>query len=149
MKKAIYFDMDGTLADLYAVNGWLQDLRAYNPRPYIEAPTRIKANVLARMLNRLRANGWTIGIISWLSKKPTPTYDAEVIRAKCEWLKRHFPSVIWDEIHIIPYGTPKSSVAAFPNGLLFDDEANNRAEWGEGAYDVVDIISILKEVARL
>ena len=26
MYKAIYFDMDGTIADLYGVNGWLDYL---------------------------------------------------------------------------------------------------------------------------
>ena len=34
MVKAIYFDMDGTIADLYAVDGWLADLRSENVRPY-------------------------------------------------------------------------------------------------------------------
>ena len=33
MTKAIYFDMDGTIADLYAVDGWLDMLRAYDPTP--------------------------------------------------------------------------------------------------------------------
>jgi phosphoserine phosphatase len=28
MNKAIYFDMDGTIADLYGVSGWLADLEA-------------------------------------------------------------------------------------------------------------------------
>ena len=28
MEKAIYFDMDGTIADLYSVKDWLRQLRA-------------------------------------------------------------------------------------------------------------------------
>ena len=35
--KVLVFDMDGTIANLYGVNGWLEDLRNYNPRPYIVA----------------------------------------------------------------------------------------------------------------
>ena len=30
MIKAIYFDLDGTIADLYGVEGWLDDLIAEN-----------------------------------------------------------------------------------------------------------------------
>lgn len=33
MIKKIYFDMDGTIANLYAVEGWLPMLRAYDPTP--------------------------------------------------------------------------------------------------------------------
>ena len=32
--KVIVFDMDGTIADLYGVSGWLEMLRAENPKPY-------------------------------------------------------------------------------------------------------------------
>ena len=31
MNKMICFDMDGTIADLYSVDGWLDYLRAENP----------------------------------------------------------------------------------------------------------------------
>ena len=30
----IYFDMDGTIADLYSVENWLESLRAYSAEPY-------------------------------------------------------------------------------------------------------------------
>ena len=32
MTKAIYFDMDGTIADLYAVDGWLDKLKYCNEK---------------------------------------------------------------------------------------------------------------------
>ena len=32
--KTLVFDMDGTIANLYAVENWLEDLRSENPRPY-------------------------------------------------------------------------------------------------------------------
>ena len=34
MKKTIWFDLDGTIANLYGVDGWLPMLRAENPAPY-------------------------------------------------------------------------------------------------------------------
>ena len=49
----------------------------------------------------------------------------------------------WDEIQIVPYGTPKQEIVAI-NGILFDDEAPNRANWIGTAYDVHNILQILE-----
>lgn len=144
--NAIYLDMDGTIADLYAVPNWLKMLRAENPTPYIQAEPLVQLSALARHLNRLQRNGYIIGIISWGSKHATPEYDEAVAKAKNFWLNKHLPSVKFDEIHIVPYGTPKSTVAREKNGYLFDDEENNRAEWGINAFDVVNMLDILGEL---
>lgn len=143
MQKAIYFDMDGTIANLYAVENWLPKLRAYDPTPYAEAAPMVHLSTLARVLHRLQANGYHIGIVSWLSKDPDPTYGEAVTEAKVAWLAKHLPSVIWDEVKIIPYGVPKSSAVQFPMGVLFDDEAPNRHEWQGEAFDVDAIIKTL------
>lgn len=144
--KAIYFDMDGTIADLYAVEGWLDMLRAYDPTPYEMAKPLVRLATLARLLNRLQREGYIIGIISWLSKEPTPSYDEAVTNAKLEWLANHMPSVEWDEINIVPHGTPKHEVVANPYGILFDDEQKNRDEWVGTAYNVNNILEILKSL---
>ena len=70
-----------------------------------------------------------------------------VEEAKRNYLRKHLPSVEWDEIYIIPYGTPKASVVDIPNGILFDDEAKNRDDWSGIAFDETNIIEILKEIA--
>ena len=144
--NAIYLDMDGTIANLYAVPNWLKMLRAENPTPYIQAEPLVRLSALARHLNRLQRNGYIIGIISWGSKHATPEYDEAVAKANNFWLNKHLPSVKFDEIHIVPYGTPKSTVAKEKNGYLFDDEENNRAEWGINAFDVVNMLNILGEL---
>ena len=144
--NAIYLDMDGTIVNLYAVPNWLKMLRAENPTPYIQAEPLVRLSALARHLNRLQRNGYIIGIISWGSKHATPEYDEAVAKAKNFWLNKHLPSVKFDEIHIVPYGTPKSTVAKEKNGYLFDDEENNRAEWGINAFDVVNMLDILGEL---
>ena len=144
--SAIYLDMDGTIADLYAVPNWLKMLRAENPTPYIQAEPLVRLSALARHLNRLQRNGYIIGIISWGSKHATPEYDEAVAKAKNFWLNKHLPSVKFDEIHIVPYGTPKSTVAREKNGYLFHDEENNRTEWGINAFDVVNMLDILGEL---
>lgn len=144
--KAIYFDLDGTIADLYGVDGWLEMLRAYDPTPYAIAKPLVRLATLARLLNRLQREGYTIGIISWLSKEPTPSYDEAVTNAKLEWLENHMPSVEWNEINIVPHGTPKHEVVANPYGILFDDEQKNRDEWIGTAYNVNNILEILKSL---
>ena len=138
--KAIYFDMDGTIANLYAVDGWLDMLRAYNPQPYEQAQVMLNMAQLARVLNKLQKQGYHIGIISWLSKEPTKEYDKKVIKAKQKWLKKHLASVNFDEIKIVAHGTPKSKAVQYGGGILFDDEQPNRKEWQGQAYDEKNIL---------
>lgn len=147
--RAIYFDMDGTIANLYAVLNWLPMIRAEETTPYTLAVPMVKMNVLARLLNSLKAKGWTIGIVSWTAKNGTTEYNERVATAKIEWLKTHLKSVQFDEIHIVPYGTPKSTVVNNPNGILFDDEEPNRTEWNGTAFNVDNIIEVLKEVRAI
>ena len=144
MTKAIYFDMDGTIANFYGVPNWLEYLQESNTYPYRMAQPLMNMSLLARLLNRLQADGWHIGIVSWLSKTGSDKFNTAVTRAKIEWLNRHLHSVHWNEIVIIPYGTPKHQVVDFAEGILFDDETPNRANWTGTAYDVDNIIEILK-----
>jgi len=144
MAKAIYFDMDGTIANFYGVENWLNYLIASDPTPYRVAQPLVNMNSLARLLNRLQAEGWHIGIVSWLSKCGTETYNAETAATKMDWLNRHLHSVHWNEIKIVPYGTPKQEVVDVVGGILFDDELPNRTNWVGTAYDVDNIIEILK-----
>ena len=144
MEKAIYFDMDGTIADLYGYKSWLLELRQGAATPYEKAAPLLKLQVLARLLNQLQKNGWKIGVVSWLAKGSNEQYDLAVTKAKQKWLRVHLKSVQWDEIHIVPYGTPKEKVVNHPNGILFDDEERNRNNWKGIAHNEKDIINILK-----
>ena len=138
----IYFDMDGTIADLYADPNWLEKLRAYDPSPYRDAAPMLNMNSLARQLNKLQRAGYTIGIISWLSKTSSAAYNEAVTKAKKAWLHQHLHSVKWDAIHIVAYGTSKKTIGN--SGILFDDEQRNRDEWGSGAYTPDEIMEVLK-----
>jgi len=142
----IWFDMDGTIADLYGVENWLDYLIASDCLPYEIAKPLIRLNSLARILNRLQVSGYKIGIISWLSKNGTNEYDADVTKAKITWLKKHLASVKFDEINIVKYGTPKNLFAYSENDILFDDEKKNRDEWTGKAFDAYNIIETLKSL---
>ena len=140
----ICFDMDGTIANLYGVENWLEMLINEDATPYKMAETMVNMNSLARVLNRLQKNGYEIGIISWLSKNSTENYDEKVTEAKKNWLKKHLASVRFDFVEIVKYGTDKNIVNTGKNDVLFDDEIGNRENWNGTAYDVNNIIETLK-----
>ena len=144
MTATIFFDMDGTIADLYGVENWLDYLIASDTLPYVVAKPLLKLNSLARVLNRLQREGYRIGIISWLVKSGTEEYNNAVIETKKNWLKKHLASVHFDEINIVKYGTPKQMFARTENDILFDDEEKNRNNWTGKAFDVNAILEILK-----
>lgn len=146
MRKAIYLDMDGTIANLYSVDEWLPKLRAFDSTPYLEAEPLVRMASLARLLNALQQRGDHIAIVSWLSKESNPEYDEAVTVAKTTWLRAHLPSVQFDEIVIVAYGTPKSKVVAYPDGILFDDESRNRWEWAGEAYDPEHLLEDLRDL---
>ena len=103
----INFDMDGTIADFYGVENWLDYLEAEDITPYAVAEPLLRFSALARKLNSLQREGYKLAIISWLSKSGTEEYNEAVTEIKKAWLKKHLPSVNWDRITIVPYGTPK------------------------------------------
>lgn len=143
----IWFDMDGTIADLYGVDNWLSMLIDEDPTPYAIARPLVNLSRLARYLNRLQKNGFEIGIVSWLSKSSTQEYDALVREAKMFWLKHHLPSVKWNKIKIVPYGTNKWELCG--DGFLFDDEERNRTTWANGtAFDPEQIFKVLAKIVK-
>lgn len=143
MIKEINFDMDGTIADLYGCSGWLEDIIAESVRPYEQAKPLVNMSVLARLLNKKIESGYKVNIISWTAKNGTDEYNARVETAKRKWLAVHLKSVQFTEIKVLPYGTPKHEHG---NGILFDDEEQNRIAWHGKAYDEQKILEILKKI---
>lgn len=138
----IYLDMDGTFVDLYGVKNWLAFLLDRATTPYEIAKPLVNLSRLARYLNTLQRNGHLIGVISWCSKNSTKEFDERIVEAKLNWLKKHLPSVQFDKIHIVPYGTPKNNFNA-GNDILFDDEVPNRQNWTGQAFSQNEIFEVL------
>lgn len=129
MRKTYCFDMDGTIANLYGVENWLEMLINGDSTPYEVAKPLVNLSRLARRINKIQRRGDRVEIISWLSKNSTPEYAKAVTTAKMKWLAKHLPSVNFDNIYIVAYGTPKSTVTKAKNAVLFDDEMPNIKEW--------------------
>lgn len=132
MTKTLVFDMDGTIANLYGVENWLEMLRAEDPTPYIVAQPMYDMDALKVVLEMLKLQGWTIAVTSWLSMGSTKEYDKLVRQAKREWLERYdFP---FDEIHLVAYGTTKANCTRKNGGyqILVDDNEKVRNGWNLG-----------------
>lgn len=133
MNKTLVFDMDGTIADLYGVENWLEDLRSENPRPYEVARPMYDMEILNALLEMFKASGWKIVVTTWLAKGSTADYDRLVREAKLAWLEKYaFP---YDEIHLVKYGTTKANCTRKRGGfqVLVDDNEKVRKGWNLGS----------------
>lgn len=125
--KELIFDMDGTIADLYGVEDWLPKLRAEDVSPYAEARPLYDMDSLNSVLHVFKKAGYRIVVVSWGSKGASEKYDKAVEKTKREWLEKYaFPA---DEIHIVPYETPKSKFIKNDLSVLIDDSAVVRNEF--------------------
>ena len=148
MTKMLVFDMDGTIADLYGVEGWLEDLETYKTRPYEIAKPIYDMDELNETLRKLQKLGWQIVITTWLAMNATKEYNKAVAKAKKDWLaKYNFP---YDEIHCVKYGTTKADCtrkkADFQ--ILIDDNKKVRDGWTLGTtvnakYNIMDFLKAL------
>ena len=150
MCKAIYLDLDGTIADLYSVQDWEPKLRACDPSPYNEAKPMYNMRVLNTILEEIAAKGITIGVISWLAMGSTKEYDKQVRKAKKDWIAQHLPAAT--EIHLIKYGYSKKKAAKIKDSILIDDNADVRAAWKGDTVDATEnilhtLIKILEEIS--
>lgn len=141
----IWFDMDGTIADLYGVNNWLNYIQKEDVTPYTIAKPLFNFSTFARMLHKLQKAGYMIGIVTWGSKYATDTYNNQVEQAKKQWLQKHLPSVRWDVISFMTYGTNKNAVNT-GNDILFDDEKQNCDRWQGQAYPPHEIKKVLSSL---
>ena len=149
--KVLIFDMDGTIADLYGVEGWLEMLRAENPIPYEIAEPMVDFEEMNALLLQLQVLGWRIAVTSWLAMNSTQTYKNAVRRAKREWLAEMGMPI--DELHLVQYGTPKQNCTCGNVQYLIDDSAEVRKSFenkDKDRYAVnpteIDIIDFLEKL---
>jgi len=142
----IWFDMDGTIADLYGVENWLEMLIAHDETPYAIAKPIVNLSVLARLMNKAQRKGFEICIVSALAKDSTAEYDERVRNAKIKWLANHLKSVHFDEIRFVPYWYTKNDVNTGAD-VLFDDEERHLEKWTGTAVHANKMIETLKAIA--
>ena len=148
MNKTLVFDMDGTIADLYGVKGWLDDLKKDSTRPYDVAKPLYEMDTLNSLLILMKDYGWRVAVTSWVANNATKEYAKAIKESKIAWLnKMAFP---YDEVHIVKYGSTKANATRKLGGIqiLVDDNEKVRAGWNlGGTIDANE--NILKALADL
>lgn len=144
---AIYFDMDGTIANLYNVPNWEAKLRNEDVTPYVEAAPLYDTDALNEVLSQLSAMGIRLGVVSHNAIGASKEYAQAVRKAKLEWCEKYCP-LLTQEFHVVKYGTPKHYPQRFKWGtILVDDNADVRAKYNGATIDATkNILDILKKV---
>lgn len=133
MGRTVYFDMDGTLADLYGVHDVFKRLDNNDASVYIEAAPIPK---YVEMLKEFKNMGYMVGIITAGSRFPPGTPDdvrdkmnEDTAEAKQQWLQEQGLSSYIDSFQFIPYGVSKYEVAEDKTAILVDDDDRVLSTW--------------------
>lgn len=149
---SIWFDMDGTVADLYGQENWLERLRSFDSGVYSDCEPKVNMEKLEVVCRALQAKGWKVGVISWASKENTDEFFAATVKAKTEWLNKYMPYV--DEVYIQEYGVAKAKAPKKKNRtmILVDDNEEVRKEWNtpkqRSSIDAKNL-DIIRELMKL
>lgn len=133
MKKTVYLDMDGTIANLYGIKNWLPRLRAEDKTIFLECEPMISEKEL---LNKFPTENFEMKILSMTPLNATENYCLDVINQKNEWLNKYFPSIT-KRIYK-PYGHNKN-LKNSKNAILIDDSEPIRNSWKGIAINPVEL----------
>ena len=139
--KGIFFDLDGTIAELYKVEGWLESLRSNDWSVYRKCAPRHNYQRINTAIEALIENGWQVGVITWASKGIGWGTDLdEIARVKFDWLCRFFPALADGRFACIPYGYSKADFLeemgdAYNVAYLVDDNKEVRHDWRSHSHN--------------
>lgn len=125
--KRIYFDLDGTIFPLYQDPKWLERILAEDETVF-NGGCMYDKHELAETITDLQARGYEVGVITWLPKDASETYEQRCARVKREWVREYLPTIT--DFNAIRYGTPKQKFAKRAETIiLIDDDDRVRAMW--------------------
>lgn len=149
--KKIYFDMDGTVADLYGEKNWLDNLRNEREGSFINLRPLIDMNELAMVCHQLMNLGYSFGVITWLPMGASYEFERVCEEEKRAWVEEFMPWV--SEFYTQSYGVPKQYAPSkrAAEMILVDDNAEVRAMWNtEVQRSSIDATQdIIKELRKL
>ena len=150
-KITIYFDLDGTIYNLYGMTDWKNklDTGADNVFNQIDN-TLVDMKKLSNICEFMQNSGlFDFGIISWLPKNATEEQKNKYSNEKQDFINSEMLFV--NKVCLLPYGTPKHSVISRnSNSILFDDDITVRISWKTAkrrkAFDVNNIFEDLFKI---
>lgn len=150
MSVKIYFDLDGTLFDLYGKKDWLTYLEDEIPGAFKgDFLPSIDVNRLYDIMKSLAINGVQFEVITWLPRGASPEYSEICKIEKIEWVKQYVPFVT--DIHCIPYGTPKQYAIQkrAKSNILIDDNYEICKMWETAKQRKAFLVTEKKNVVDL
>ena len=120
MKQVIYLDMDGTIADLYGIKNWLDNLINEVEGLFLNCEPLITE---AELLKFFPSETYELRICSMTPLNATEKYCQVVINEKNQWLDKHFPSIT-HRVYM-EYGNDKNLQNSV-NHILIDDNETIR-----------------------
>lgn len=123
IKRRVYVDMDGTIADLYTEINWLDKLRAEQLGLFENLSPMISQEEL---LDKFPLDKYDLCVLSMTPLDASQEYCQQVIKEKDLWLDKHFP-VLSKRIYK-KYGHNKN-LKNSANAILIDDNETIRKNW--------------------
>ena len=110
MSIKVYFDLDGTLYNLYGIENWLETIETEQKGIFnsygLNLVERIKdLEELDEVIKQLSIYGVEFNVITWLPMGASVEYEEICAKEKKEWVRKYLPFI--NEIVCQPYGTPK------------------------------------------
>lgn len=129
MSKKIYFDLDGTVYDLYNIDDWLKKLTTEQDGVFTEGDFLVDYVDFMECIHQLQDYGYIFGVITWLPMQATPEYEEICRQEKIMWINEYLPFV--SEINICSYGIPKQNCIQKRSQtmILIDDNAEVCKMW--------------------
>lgn len=129
----IFFDMDGTIANLYQKRGWLESIMDeqeglfQNLEPMF---TRADWVSFEASLSRIFNGQYELGIITWTPMNVTSEYCQIVEQEKRNWVLENLPKC-FTEFHALPFGVPKqyADTKRAETMILVDDNMEVLSIW--------------------
>lgn len=113
MSTKIFFDLDGTLFDLYGKSEWLERLQNEDPTVF-EGDGMTKGFLssidlvnLFEVANMLAEKGVQFEVITWLPMGASPEYEFACDLIKRKWVKENLPFIT--KVTCLSYGIPKQN----------------------------------------
>lgn len=128
MAKTIYFDLDGTIFDLYNEEDWLNKLLTETKGLFQNLKTMFPKNEIHKVFNLLKENGYNLEVITWTPKNVSQEY-IKIVEKEKEISLKEFHQI--SKIHCLAYGTPKQKapIKKSKEMILVDDNLEVAEMW--------------------
>lgn len=119
-KKIVYLDMDGTIANLYGQDNWLEKLQNETKGLFLNCEP---LTTIEELEKQFPTTEYELRVLSMTPKGVSKEYCEIVIAEKNAWLNKYFPTIT-KRIYL-PYGNNKN-LKNSKNAILVDDNETIR-----------------------